>query len=209
MTVTTNLGIWVVPPLRAVWIPALTDHQINVSGELSMRTLYIDPTFFYGPMESCCVINVSPLLKELILHAVSLPRLYPLRGPEERLLMVLLDRIKDMSINPLQLPIPVDARLKKIYKHLSTNPGNNRTLEDWGKIVGATGRTLARHFRLETGMSFVQWRQQIRIMEALKLLGMKDPVTTVAFELGYESPSAFISMFKKALGKTPGQYFAE
>ena len=75
--------------------------------------------------------------------------------------------------------------------------------------MGATGRTLARHFRLETGMSFVQWRQQIRILEALRRLGMKEPVTTVAIELGYDSPSAFISMFKKALGKTPGQYFAE
>jgi len=209
MTVTTNIGIWVVPPLRAVWIPALTGHQINVSGQLSMRTLYIEADFFSGPNETCCVINVSPLLKQLILHAVNLPRLYPLRGPEERLLMVLLDQIKDMSITSLNLPIPVDARLKKIYKQLSANPGNNRTLEDWGKKVGATGRTLARHFRVETGMSFVQWRQQIRILEALERLGMKEPVTTVAIDLGYDSPSAFISMFKKALGKTPGQYFGE
>jgi len=209
MTVTTNIGIWIVPPLRAVWIPALTGHQINVSGQLSMRTLYIDPTFFSGPIESCCVINVSPLLKELILHAVNLPRLYPLMGPEERLLMVLLDQINDMSITPLELLVPEDARLKKIYKHLANSPGDSRSLEDWGKLVGATGRTLTRHFRLETGMSFIQWRQQIRILEALRRLGMKEPVTTVAIELGYDSPSAFISMFKKALGKTPGQYFAE
>lgn len=75
--------------------------------------------------------------------------------------------------------------------------------------MGATGRTLTRHFRMETGMSFIQWRQQIRILEALKLLGMQEAVTTVAIELGYDSPSAFISMFKKALGKTPGQYFAK
>jgi AraC-like DNA-binding protein len=209
MTVKTNFGIWVVPPLRAVWIPAHTRHQIEVSGHLSMRTLYIDPAFFQGPSEGCCVIAISPLLKELILHAVGLPRLYPLEGQEERLLTVMLDQIRNMSITPLELPIPEDTRLKKIYDRLSTNPGENRTLEDWGKIVGATGRTLARHFRLETGMSFVQWRQQIRILEALKRLGMKESVTTVAIELGYDSPSAFISMFKKALGKTPGQYFAE
>ncbi len=209
MTVKTNSGIWVVPPLRAVWIPAYTRHQIEVSGHLAMRTLYIDPTYYSGPSEGCCVIAVSPLLKELILYAVGLPRLYPLEGQEERLLTVILDQISNMSTAPLELQIPIDSRLKKIYKHLSHNPGNNRTLEDWGKIVGATGRTLARHFRLETGMSFGQWRQQIRILEALKRLGMKEPVTTVAIELGYDSPSAFISMFKKALGKTPGQYFAE
>ncbi len=209
MTVTTNIDNWVVPPFRAVWIPARTKHQINVSGHLSMRTLYIDPDFFSGPSNECCVIAVSPLLKELILFAVGLPRLYPLGGQEERLLNVILDQICNMSTSPLQLKIPVDERLKKIYERLSNNPGNNLTLAEWGKMVGATARTLARHFRIETGMSFVQWRQQIRILEALRRLGMKEPVTTVAIELGYDSPSAFISMFKKALGKTPGQYFAE
>ena len=96
----------------------------------------------------------------------------------------------------------------RIYKRLSMNPGDNRTLEKWGNVVGATGRTLTRRFRSETGMSFGQWRQQVRILEALKRLAMNEPVTTVAMELGYDSPSAFISMFKKALGKTPGQYFA-
>ena len=209
MTVKTKSGIWVVPPLRAVWIPAHTRHQIEVSGNLSMRTLYIDPLYYSGPSEGCCVIAVSPLLKELILHTVGLPRLYPLEGQEERLLTVILDQISNMRIAPLALQIPSDTRLKKIYKHLSSNPEDTRTLEDWGKKVGATGRTLARHFRSETGMSFIQWRQQIRILEALKRLGMKEPVTTVAIELGYDSPSAFISMFKKTLGKTPGQYFVE
>jgi quercetin dioxygenase-like cupin family protein len=139
MTVKTNSGIWVVPPLRAVWIPAYKGHQIEVSGNLSMRTLYIDPTFFPGPSEGCCVIAVSPLLKELILYAIGLPRSYPLGGQEERLLTVILDQICNMSIAPLELPIPVDARLRKIYKRLSNNPGNNRTLEDWGKTVGAPG----------------------------------------------------------------------
>lgn len=209
MTVATHIGIWIVPPLRAMWIPAFTGHKIKASGRLSMRTLYIDPDYFAGPVESCCVINVSPLLKELIRHAVEIPHLYPFNGPEERLLTVLLDQIKDMQITPLALPIPEDGRLKNIYTQLSANPGDSRTLEEWGKLVGATGRTLARHFRSETGMSFGQWRQQIRVLEALRRLGMNEPVTTVAIELGYDSPSAFISMFKKTLGKTPGRYFAE
>lgn len=209
MTVKTNSGIWVVPPLRAVWIPADTTHEIEVSGELSMRTLYIDPAFFPGPSEDCCVIAVSALLRELILHAVNLPRIYPLGGQEERLLGVILDQICSMRTAPLALQIPADNRLRKIYKHLSRDPGNNRTMAEWGAIVGASGRTLARHFRSETGMSFVQWRQQIRILEALRRLGENESVTAVAMELGYDSPSAFISMFKKVLGKTPGQYFSE
>ena len=208
MTVTTSSGIWVVPPLRAVWIPTLTRHQIKASGHLSMRTLYIDPAFLPDLPKRCCVVAISPLLKELILYAVNLPRLYPLKGPEQRLMMVVLDQFRSMSVTPLELPIPRDIRLKKIYDRLSSDPGDNRTLEEWGKIVAATGRTLARRFREETGMSFGQWRQQIRILEALRRLAMDEPVTTVAIELGYDSPSAFISMFKKALGKTPGQYFA-
>ena len=173
-----------------------------------MRTLYIDPAFLPDLPKRCCVVAISPLLKELILHAVNLPRLYPLKGPEQRLMMVVLDQFRSMSATPLELPIPRDIRLKKIYDRLSSDPGDNRTLEEWGKIVAATGRTLARRFREETGMSFGQWRQQIRILEALRRLAMDEPVTTVAIELGYDSPSAFISMFKKALGKTPGQYFA-
>jgi AraC-like DNA-binding protein len=89
------------------------------------------------------------------------------------------------------------------------HPDDNRTLAAWGKMVGATGRTLARRFKVETGMTFGQWRQQMRILEALKRLARNEPVTTVAIELGYESPSAFISMFKKSLGTTPGRYFLE
>lgn len=208
MSVRTRSGIWIVPPLRAVWIPAQTKHQISISGQLSMKTLYIDVAFFSGPSDGCCVIAVSPLLRELIRHAMAMPRLYPLDGPEARLLAVILDQIKSMQIDPLTLPIPEDPRLKKLYKHISLNPGDGRTLEAWGKVVGATGRTLARRFRLETGLSFGQWRQQIRILEALKLLAMGDSVTTVATELGYASTSAFISMFKKALGGTPRRYFA-
>ena len=174
-----------------------------------MRTLYINPDFFPGPSEGCCVIAVSPLLRELILYAVGLPRRYPLKGPEERLLKVLLDQIRNMRIAPLELPIPEDARLIKIYKRLVARPDDSRTLEEWGKTVGATSRTLARRFRLETGLSFGQWRQQIRILEALRRLAMKEPVTTVAMVLGYDSTSAFITMFRRALGKTPGQYFAK
>jgi len=208
MTVTVEKGIWVVPPLRAVWIPAHMSHQIETSGRLSMRSLYIDPAVFSGPADDCCVLSVSPLLRELILFAVTMPRLYPLNGSEERLLEVLFDQIRDEHVAPLNLPIPADKRLKRIYDHLLANPGDKKTLEDWGKTVGATNRTIARLFKAETGMSFGQWRQQIRILEALKRLGMNEPVTTVAIEMGYDSTSAFIVMFKKILGQTPGKYFS-
>jgi AraC-like DNA-binding protein/quercetin dioxygenase-like cupin family protein len=207
MTVTTEKGIWVVPPLRAVWVPALTEHQIGCSGNLSMRTLYIKPEAVSKLPEECCVVSVPPLLRELILHAITLPPLYEPKSTEERVMNVILDLVQTLKIAPLDLPIPTDSRLKKISDILTVNPEDNRTLEDWGKSVGATSRTLARLFRLETGMGFRQWRQQMRILESLRRLGREDQVSTVALDLGYDSPSAFIAMFKKALGKTPGQYF--
>lgn len=207
MTVTTEKGIWVVPPQRAVWVPALMEHQIFASGRLSMRSLYIKPDAAPSLPIECCVVSVPPLLRELILHAVTLPRLYPLTGPEARIMTVILDQIRSLSVAPLDLPIPKDPRLERIYRAFTVNPADNRTLGDWGNKVGATSRTLSRLFRSETGMNFRQWRQQVRILEALRRLGNEEPVTSVALDMGYDSPSAFINMFKKALGKTPGQYF--
>jgi AraC-like DNA-binding protein/quercetin dioxygenase-like cupin family protein len=209
MTVTTNEGIWVVPPLRAVWIPSQTQHQIKASGNLSMRTLYIDPEHCDRTPEHCCVVTVSPLLRELILSAVKMPTYYPMDSPEEHIMTVILDQIQHLDVKPLSLPIPKENRLNKIFLELSKNPGDKRTLEEWGKLVGATRRTLTRLFHSEVGMSFGQWRQQIRVLESLRRLALNEPVISVAIDLGYDSPSAFISMFKKALGKTPGQYFID
>lgn len=208
MTVTTDQGIWVVPPLRAVWIPPLVQHQIKTLGNLSMRTLYIDPVYCHDAPGHCCVVSVSPFLKELILIAAKIPAFYELNSPEDRIMAVILDQIHHMDVTPLSLPIPKDPRLKELFLKLSENPGDKRTLEEWGKLVGTTRRTLTRLFQSEIGMSFGQWRQQIRILESLGRLAMNEPVTSVAIDLGYDSPSAFISMFKKALGKTPGQYFS-
>ena len=143
MTVTTEKGIWVVPPLRAVWVPALTGHQIGCSGNLSMRSLFIKPTVASKLPNECCVVSVPPVLRELILHAVTIPQLYEPNSPEERIMKVILDLVQTLEIAPLDLPIPSDARLKKISDTLTVNPGDNRTLEEWGKSVGATSRTLA------------------------------------------------------------------
>lgn len=207
MTVNTWKGTWVVPPLRAVWVPAFTEHQTVAPGNLSICTLFIKPEADLDLPHECCIVSIPPLMRELILHAVTIPLLYHLNSPEDHIMNVIIEQIKGLKIAPLDLPIPKNDRLKKIFMALSEDPSDNRTLGEWGDCVGATSRTLARLFKAETGISFRQFRQQIRILEALRRLGMNEPVTTIALDLGYESPSAFISMFKKALGKTPGQYF--
>lgn len=207
MSVTTTEGAWVVPPLRAVWIPALTDHQIVCSGKVSMRTLYVSQDQLECPLERCSVVSVRPLLRELILYAVEMPRLYDTGGPDGRIAQVIIDSIQKLQVAPLDLPIPENVKLLKIHQALISDLSDQRTLAGWADYVGMTSKTLARHIKAETNLTFGQWRQQIRLLEALRRLGQNDAVTKVAIDLGYDSPSAFISMFKKALGNTPGQYF--
>lgn len=209
MTVETPHGIWVVPPLRAVWIPAFTNHQINCSGKVSMRTLYVKPEALTQPMPNCCVVSVSPLLRQLILHAVEMPRLYDMAGPDGRIEQVIIDCIQSLDVAPLELPIPESAKLQRLHMNLLENPSDHRTLSEWANMLGMTSRTLARHIQSETNLTFGQWRQQIVLLEALRRLGRNEAVTKVAIDLGYDSPSAFIAMFKKALGSTPGRYFKE
>lgn len=205
--VATRQGVWCVPPLRAVFIPAHMEHQSSSSGSISLCNLLIRPEAAPGLPKDCCVVNVPPLLRELILHAVTLPRLYEPGSADERVMDLILDVVQTLEAAPLDLPIGTDDRIRRIYEGLAETPDDNRSLEDWGHVVGASARTLARLFCSQTGMGFRQWRQQFRVLEAIDRLGRGEAVTTVALDLGYESPSAFITMFKKALGKTPGQYF--
>lgn len=209
LTVETPVGIWVVPPLRAVWIPPMTDHEVSARGAVTMRSLCFDPSIICGLPTECCVVTVSPLLREMILKAVDLPILYDEDGPDGRFMNVLLDQIKALSETPLHLPVTDHPNLRPIYQGLSENPADNRSLEEWARDIGASPRTLTRQFHKETGMSFRGWRQQVRLLEALTQLAAGAPVTNVAMDLGYDSQSAFIAMFKKALGKTPGKYFED
>jgi AraC-like DNA-binding protein/quercetin dioxygenase-like cupin family protein len=208
MVVTTERGMWVVPPQRAVWVPALMEHQIRTSGQVSMRSLYITPDAVLGLPQDCCVVAVPPLLRELILYAVTRPRLYELGSPDEHVMLVILDQIQSLPVAPLHLPMPSDPRLLRISKTLMEHPEDARTLAAWARTVGASTRTLTRLFLAETGVSFRHWRQQVRLLEALRRLASHEPVTAVALDLGYNSPSAFIAMFRRAFGTTPRHYFS-
>ena len=207
MTVTTGSGVWVLPPLRAMWVPALTEHQIRASGHLSMRTLYIKPDAVRDFPPSCRIVSVSALLRELIVYSTTLSRFYEPGSHAGRIMSLILDLIRFRDPVPLDLPIPRDPRLRKIFDQMSGHPDDGRTIEEWGARVGATGRTLSRLFRAETGMTFHQWRQQLRLLAAMRLLGQGQPVTNIALDVGYSSLSAFVSVFRKALGVTPGRYF--
>jgi AraC-like DNA-binding protein/quercetin dioxygenase-like cupin family protein len=208
MRVQTPQGAFVVPPHRAVWVPAGVVHDVRMAGAVAMRTLYIAPEAVRTLPEECCVVGVTPLLRELILRAVELPLLYDEAGAEGRLMALILDELRALPVLPLNLPMPADPRLIRICKAILAEPGDTRALGAWGKQVGASGRTLARGFVRETGMTFGRWRQQARLLEALTRLAQAQSVTTIALDLGYDSPSAFTSMFRRALGRTPSAYFA-
>jgi AraC-like DNA-binding protein len=207
MTVTTNAGIWVVPPQRAVWVPPGIDHAVAHSTFCRARHIYIARDAHAGLPESCMVIEVNPLLRELVQAAITFPVEYNEHGPDGRLVDVLLDQLAASAhTTNLHLPAPKDARLSRICEQLQADPADNRTLEEWSRDCGASSRTLARLFLRETGMPFREWRQKLRLLYALEKLAHHRPVTEIALDLGYENTSAFIAMFRKATGKTPGTY---
>ena len=207
MTVRTPEASWVVPTNRGVWVPAGTRHSIQMSGAVSLRTLYLVPRLSRSLPDEPRVIGVSSLLRELILRIVELDSLN-LRNPEHaHLVSVLLDHLHVMQSDAVHLPLPRDARAKRIAAMLQKEPSDTRSLIELSKLAGASKRTVERLFKIETGLGFGKWRQQLRLGHALRLLAAGDPVTTVAMDVGYDSISAFISAFRMTFGKTPGQYF--
>ncbi len=206
MTLRTKQGVWVVPPMRAVWIPAETPHSVRMSGEVSMRTLYFLPNLCRGLPAKCFVMNMSPLLKELILHACTFAKLHKKAANERRIVGILIDQLKAVESVPLQLPRPTDSRAKRVVGTLFQDPSNDKTLEALCKDCGASKRTIQRLFLDETKMTFAKWRQQLRLLHGLQLLASGEKVSAAALEAGYNSTSAFISMFRKQLGTTPTRY---
>ena len=207
MTVRTPEASWVVPTNRGVWVPAGTRHSIQMSGAVSLRTLYLVPRISGALPDEPRVVGISPLLRELILRIVELDSL-SVRVPEHaHLVSVLLDHLHVMQSDAVHLPIPRDARAKRIAAILQREPSDTRSLIELSKSAGASKRTIERLFKIETGLGFGKWRQQLRLGHALRLLAAGDAVTTVAMDVGYDSISAFISAFRMTFGKTPGQYF--
>jgi AraC-like DNA-binding protein len=207
MTVRALDSAWVVPTDRAVWIPSKLPHTITMSGMVSMRTLYLRPRLAKTLPRSCCVLNVSALLKELILQACMLAALNSKNERQRHLIALILDQLETIQTVSLQLPNPSDPRALRVAGVLLADPGDQRTLTQICKEIGAGKRTIERRFQDETGMTFGKWRQQLRLMQAMRLLAEGAKVTHAAMEAGYSTPSAFISMFRKAWGTTPARCF--
>jgi AraC-like DNA-binding protein len=207
MTVRTSHGAWVVPVHRAVWIPERTPHTIATSGNVAMRTLYFRPRLAASLPRECCVVNISGLLRELILRTCACGRLGRRVAWQSHLVDVILDQMRVVDVAPLQLPLPDDPRAMRVADVLMRNPADGRSLAAIARSSGASRRTIERLFVDATGMTFGRWRQQLRLMHAMRMLGAGAKVTRAALEAGYSTPSAFITAFRRALGTTPTRYF--
>jgi AraC-like DNA-binding protein len=207
MQVVCGRDVWVVPPSLAVWIPPGVEHEVYFPGDVSLRNVFIDPSCVSELPTTCAVLQVHPLLRELILKAVMIGDAYAPATAGYRLMLVLLDELREARQSQLCLPMARDTRARRAMAALRDNPGQTLDLDALADLSGASSRTLSRLFISETGLTIGQWRKTLLLHEAIDRLGQGQLVSRVAMDLGYQSISAFITMFRQALGSSPGRYF--
>ncbi|WP_371525685.1 helix-turn-helix transcriptional regulator [Streptomyces sp. NBC_01283] len=209
LSVTTDAGSWVAPGTRAIWVPAGTVHEHRAYGDTDLHLVGLpvpdNPLCLTGP----AVLEVTPLLRELIIAYTGQAEPHPGSAAERRRLRaVLLDQLRRSTQQPVHVPAARDPRLVAVCAVLRADPADPRTLTQLGAATGVSDRTLTRLCRAELGMSFPQWRTQLRLHHALCLLADDTPVTVVAHRCGWASSSAFIDVFRRAFGHTPGAWRA-
>jgi AraC-like DNA-binding protein/mannose-6-phosphate isomerase-like protein (cupin superfamily) len=247
--ITAGDATYLVPASRAVWIPPAIEHVVAVVEAAELRTLYVHqapgaPGPFTGevpdaerePWRSCRVLEVSPLLRELVLQMdVAMDALQPPRGQarsrrpgaaaasatapraaataddtlarERRLGELALDELRRAAPLRLGIELPQDKRLRALCEAVIADPTRHATLDGWAAEAGASTRTVARLFRQQLGASFGPWRQQVLLARALTLAAQGRPMGLIAAELGYASASAFTAMVRRSVGAPPGRFF--
>jgi AraC-like DNA-binding protein len=205
LTVRTQHRAWVLPPTRALWLPAGLRHETLTGGAAAtMRSLYIRPERCPIRWPEPTPVAASTLLAELIGYLGGAALSPSQRANAEA---VLVDLLEPVPMTTIDVRMPTEERARDVAAALSARPADGRTLADWGRHVGASERTLARAFRPDTGMSFGRWRTTLRLRAALPALAAGDPVGAVARRVGYESPSAFVAAFRRETGRTPAEFF--
>lgn len=202
-------AVWIVPPQCAVWIPGGLPHAVFGSGEVECISLFIEPPEAPSLPNECCTITVSSFFRSLLMRANELPELYDVDGPDGRIVSVIFDELAAAPVEDLRLPIPSDPRLKKLTDLLIAAPADHATVAEWASRISVSERSLNRMLADQAGMSFGRWRRQLHVVLALRRLSAGQTVQTVAMDLGYESASSFVTMFRKMVGKPPSRYLLE
>jgi len=208
MHVITDRAAWLIPPTRAIWIPAGNRHGIVMRGEVAMRTLYIAMPRASTLPTVPRVIGVPALLRELIFHILRIGVLADDRADHDRLAGLLVDLILAAGTEDLMLPLPRDPRARRLAERWQAYPADARALPELAREVGASLRTLQRLFGSETGLTLEAWRQRARLIHAVTLLATGTSVTNTALDCGYRSVAAFGVAFARHFGKAPSRYIA-
>jgi AraC-like DNA-binding protein len=204
LTVVAETHTWVLPPSRALWIPAGVVHETIAAEKATMRTLYLKPALCPITWPAPQPVVATRLLAELIVHLSDAPLKAPERSRAEA---VLLDILKPVATTTIEVTMPTDDRALDVARGLLADPADGRSLAEWGHEVGASGRTLTRAFLAGTGIPFSRWRTAVRLRAALPHLASGLPISAVADQVGYQTPSAFVAAFRRETGLTPGAYF--
>lgn len=206
MAVSTPTGAWVAPPERAVWIPGGTPHSVRMVGAVQTRSVLVEPETCLRRGDACQVVGVSPLLRHLLSAAAHVPPEYDVAGRDGLVMHLLMAEIDGAPLIPLAVPFPSDPALARRCHAFLKRPNAAATIDEWADAMGINRRSFTRFFRRETGMSFSEWRQQACLSAALPKLAAGEPVTSIAYDLGYDGPGNFSTMFKRMLGVPPSRY---
>jgi AraC-like DNA-binding protein len=213
LTVHTDAGTWVVPAYQALWVPAGVRHSVEIAGGVALRALYLSDalgSLLHARLPATCrVIEISPLLREVLRRAMRLQTLDRRIAEQRHLLHVLLDELTILPLVPIDLRMPRDPRAVRAATLLRSDPAARNALGEVARAAAASPRTLQRLFRSETGLPFGLWRQRARLLRALQRLAEGATVAAAGSAVGYESPSAFVAAFRRARGTTPGRYLKQ
>lgn len=204
LTVLAEPHTWVLPPTRALWIPAGVVHETIAAEKATMRTLYLKPELCPITWPEPQPVAATRLLAELIVYLSDAPLEPAERARGES---VLFDLLHPVAATTIEVTMPTDERALDVARGLLADPSDGRSLAEWGHEVGASARTLTRAFLSGTGIPFSRWRTAVRLRAALPHLASGEPISAVADRVGYETPSAFVAAFRRETGLTPGTYF--
>lgn len=203
MKVETEDAAWIVPPALALWMPPAYPHSMVMRGDLAMRTIYIDPAACTNLPQQPMLVEIGGLLRELILAVLEEPLDYDEAGRGGLIAKLILAELERMPERKMHVPMPRDSRAVRIARALLAQPDAPGGLDDWAEKAGASRRTLARLFRMETGFSFNEWRSRLRAIDGLARLSNGEPVGSAAASVGYASASAFSAMVRRNFGEAP------
>ncbi|WP_308563740.1 helix-turn-helix transcriptional regulator [uncultured Klebsiella sp.] len=207
LTCEVKNAMWMVPPQYAVWVPGQVPHSNRATPQAQICFLFIEPDAAPMPRR-CCTLKISPLVRELILAMAQRGRAGADKPETARLVQVLFDELPQQPQEHLQLPVSGHPKIHQMAEMIAAEPARWKTLTQWAEAFAMSERNLARLVVRETGLNFRRWRHQLQLILSLQMLIRGLSVQQTAQNLGYDSTTAFITMFKKGLGQTPGRYLA-